>query len=176
MHTHLGMMKTIAICLLVIVAVYAPLGARLLLRCLDLVATVCFVSWFSRAIGGVLCSCVSMCACTSNAQLYGLKNTNVQTAPGNAAHYVQWAPNTVPTSGNGIAGFEFEFYAEAANDVHVIFSCAKEKRPRQAIEVVLGGWGNRRSVIRSGAQGQELAKADNHGVCSANGARRYNVT
>jgi len=79
-------------------------------------------------------------------------------APGNNAHYVKFGPKLNADS------FSMTFWARASNDVHVSFMNGdKQDRSDDAIEVVIGGWGNQRSVIRHGTQGKELAvdnKAD----------------
>jgi len=74
------------------------------------------------------------------------------TAPGNKANYVTWHSEKVFAT-----GFEFKFNARASNDIHVAFMCEKAPRNADAWEVVIGGWGNSRSVIRAGTQGRELA-------------------
>ncbi len=50
------------------------------------------------------------------------------------------------------------FNAWGENDVHVSFQCSKKESNTQAIEVVLGGWSNTKSVIRLGTQGEEQAR------------------
>jgi hypothetical protein len=142
-------MKAVLLFVLVVVAVYAhtSLSHQLFLHTVFLVFFFLSSPHFSVCVcfdltGTPFCRVLrTLLLCSSNdsnAQIYGLKNTEAVTVPGNAANYISWAPNTVPISGNGIAGFEFEFYAQASNDVHVIFSCSKERRPRNGIEVVLG--------------------------------------
>jgi hypothetical protein len=53
----------------------------------------------------------------------------------------------------------FIFKAKASNDIHVALSdAAQTKDPMY--EIVIGGWGNSRSVIRRKSQGPELASED----------------
>jgi len=73
------------------------------------------------------------------------------TAPGNNANYIKFGKMVDATS-----GFEMQFSAKGSNDVHIAFFTAQVPRSTDAWEVVLGGWGNSRSVIRSGTQGIEL--------------------
>jgi len=90
-------------------------------------------------------------------------------APGNSANYVVWHSKKVYAT-----GFEFKFAARANNDIHVAFMCQKAPRTADAWEVVIGGWGNSRSVIRSGTQGRELVTVGGR-PCSANAFKTYSI-
>ena len=72
------------------------------------------------------------------------------TAPGNQAHYVTWGP-TVSRS-----GFTLSFMARASNDIAIAVMGARAERAADAIEVVVGGFGDNQSVIRQGTQGRVL--------------------
>lgn len=73
------------------------------------------------------------------------------TALPNNAHY--------NTFGEAVTNdkFAIQFSALASNDVHVAIMCGEKARTENAYEIVLGGWGNTRSVIRKGTQGEPLA-------------------
>jgi len=77
-------------------------------------------------------------------------------APGNNANYVVFRAQSVTA-----ARFRFNFEAKASNDVIVSFMCTREMRPTNSWEVLIGGWGNTRSVIRKGSEGQELVARNN---------------
>jgi len=77
----------------------------------------------------------------------------VFSALGNEANYQVFGKTVSSKS------FSVAFSAQASNDVHVAFMCGKNARTTKAYEVVIGGWGNSRSVIRRGTQGHELASA-----------------
>jgi len=76
------------------------------------------------------------------------------TAADNQAHYSLFGSKTLPRN-----DFQFQFSAQASNDVHVAMQCYQGARSDIAYEIVFGGWGNTRSVIRMGTQGKELASA-----------------
>lgn len=76
------------------------------------------------------------------------------TAADNQAHYALFGSKTLPRN-----DFQFQFSAQASNDVHVAMQCYQGARSDIAYEIVFGGWGNTRSVIRMGTQGKELASA-----------------
>jgi len=73
------------------------------------------------------------------------------TALPNNAHYNTFG-ETVTNDKFGI-----QFSALASSDVHVALMCGEKARTEDAYEIVLGGWGNTRSVIRKGTQGEPLA-------------------
>jgi len=75
------------------------------------------------------------------------------TAPGNNAFYTQFGSTRI----NMHEDWDIQFSARGTNDVHVALLPQKVARSADAWEVVFGGWGNTRSVIRSGTQGVELA-------------------
>ena len=52
------------------------------------------------------------------------------------------------------------FTVAASNDAHVGLSGVSASDHGEKYELVLGGWGNTQSVIRSGKQGKELVRAD----------------
>ena len=54
-------------------------------------------------------------------------------------------------------GFDMVVAARGSNDAHISFMPKKMERSDDAWEVVIGGWGNSKSVIRAGTQGRELA-------------------
>jgi len=58
-------------------------------------------------------------------------------------------------------GFDMSFSAMGINGVHIAFMTDKVERSADAWEIVIGGWGNTRSVIRSGTQGKELISVQN---------------
>jgi len=94
---------------------------------------------------------------------------SVITAPGNSANYQFFFNQRVPAT-----SFRFDFEAKGQNDIHVAFMCQQNQRTETSWEVVLGGWGNGRSVIRKGTQGQELV-AVNNSPCDANNFKGYSV-
>jgi len=73
------------------------------------------------------------------------------------------------------SAFEYEFETKGSNDVHVSVQCGQAGRTGNAVEVVVGGWGNSRSVIRQGTQGRELTARSQKGVCDANNFRKMKV-
>jgi len=95
------------------------------------------------------------------------------TANGNSGHY-----NNFVGQVNQQQSFKMKFKAKASNDIHVAFiSGGEHRRSRDAWEIVLGGWGNSRSVIRHGTQGRELtAVRGNVSVGDANTMRKYWIT
>ena len=51
------------------------------------------------------------------------------------------------------------FKAKASNDIHVALAVSKSQKS-EMYEVVIGGWGNTRTVIRDAAQGSEIASVE----------------
>jgi len=93
---------------------------------------------------------------------------------GNQAHYTNFVDVPITEIDNG---FDFVFQAKGSNDIHVAFMTSKADRSSDSWEIVLGGWGNTRSVIRSGSQGQELASVeDNESVGPADKWRTYYIS
>jgi len=92
------------------------------------------------------------------------------TAPANNAHYMHWAPKKIWHQ-----QFAIRFEAKAASDVHVVFMCDKAPRSEKAWEVVIGGWGNTKSVIRSGTQGKELVAEQTKGVVDGNTFQEFSI-
>lgn len=81
-------------------------------------------------------------------------------APGNMAHYVEFGPQVKAS------GFSMSFTAKAKSDIHIAFLTSQTQRSNDGYEVVIGGWGNHRSVIRHGTQGKELAADEKAGRAS----------
>lgn len=80
-------------------------------------------------------------------------------APANNAHYTTWSE--VANAGIGAwsnpSGMCIKFMAQGSNDAHILLSPVKDvERTEHAYEIVLGGWGNTKSVIRYGTQGHAL--------------------
>lgn len=67
-----------------------------------------------------------------------------------------WARSwSLPEAGRGV----LTFTAHAQSDVHIVLS-TQPGGGGDKYEIVVGGWGNTRTVIRRGVQGPELAAAD----------------
>jgi len=76
------------------------------------------------------------------------------TAPGNSAHYVTWAAAAEEVEISKPSKFCVRFTAQGSNDAHILLSTQSGvERISEAYEIVLGGWGNTKSVIRVGTQG-----------------------
>lgn len=73
---------------------------------------------------------------------------------GNSANYLAWdEENVLPELSKGCVHFK----VQGKNDAHILLSPTyKVPRSSVAYEIVLGGWGNTKSVIRYGTQGIEL--------------------
>jgi len=78
------------------------------------------------------------------------------TAPANGAHYVTWAAVASEEVDTPKASeFCVKFKAQGSNDAHILVSSKSGvERIERAYEIVLGGWGNTKSVIRVGTQGE----------------------
>ena len=64
------------------------------------------------------------------------------------------------------------FSVQARNDAHVGFFSAK-KSLKEVYEIVIGGWGNRQSVIRQSNQGRNEVTKATPGIVSGSKARRF---
>jgi len=80
---------------------------------------------------------------------------------------------------SGKAGFELEISAKADSDVRIAFMTHHAKQSNDAWEILLGGWQNTRSVIRSGTgeEGKELVGvADKASVGPRTSFRSYLIS
>jgi len=75
--------------------------------------------------------------------------------PGNSANYINFGQWFMAKD-----GFDMVVAVRGSNDAHIAFMPTKMQRSDDAWEVVIGGWGNTKSVIRAGTQGRELAHHD----------------
>ncbi len=91
-------------------------------------------------------------------------------APGHYGVYRAFSPQTVNAE-----RFDLSFEAKASNDIHISFMCSKVERSHQAWEIVFGGWGNTRSVIRHGNHGGELV-AVGGSPCNRNVFKTYSIS
>ena len=66
------------------------------------------------------------------------------------------------------------FNVKTANDAHIALRDSKNND--KSIEIVIGGWGNSQSVIRSEAQGRNLAEYKQNGLLHGNQFRSFWVS
>ncbi|XP_035694593.1 uncharacterized protein LOC118428599 [Branchiostoma floridae] len=74
-----------------------------------------------------------------------------------------------------VTGSRFEFEVQASGDVNVALS-AQNQDLSDMYEVVIGGWSNRKSVIRRSKLGAVQAEAQTPGINSPNQYRRFWIT
>jgi len=75
---------------------------------------------------------------------------------GDHGNYVDWRPEwTLPSTGDAT----LHFRAKGRNDIHVALSPSRHVATPM-YEIVIGGWGNSRSVIRRSAQEREIAASN----------------
>jgi len=101
-------------------------------------------------------------------QLGNVRVVKYVSAPANNAHYVKFGKMV-----DAKDGFDMQFSAKGSNDVHIAFLTDRVARSNDAWEVVLGGWGNSRSVIRQGTQGIELTSIQSNQSVGPSDAWRY---
>lgn len=82
--------------------------------------------------------------------------------------YYRYHPSPLPTN-------RVEFQVRASNDVHIALSSSNTGQG-QMYEVVIGGWGNTQSVIRTCGQCAHVAEVQTIGILSASEFRGFVIT